>query len=719
VAAAALILPAVATASGTPVGTVTTYAVPTSGAQPGGIVEGPDGAMWFTETGADRIGRITSNGVITEYALPNGTAPAGIIDGGPWGGLLVADGNGDITHIDTDGTTYDFYPGGSSMESLALAPDGAIWFTDPVDEEVGNLETDLTTTTWSVSNPPQAALFANGEFWWTEPTANAVAHFSGGQLYESGSWHQPAGLIAGPDGNLWFGDLHGIGQWDLAGNAANEFWSGGITHAAGAALAADGRFWITDDTGQQVARWDMTTNQWTLFPASGDATSIAPGPDGTLWVTEPGANAIIRVAAAALPSLSATTASFGAQALGTTSDQSVMLTNDGSADEALSGLTFTGADTADFSVMAGGSGACDATTVLAAGASCTATIRFTPSRVAAESATLSIADDTAGSPFAVALDGTGLAAPAAVTSGAATDVTRDGAALSAAATPNGSATSAWFEYGTTTGYGATTAAQDLGDGVAGVAADATLTGLTAATTYHARLVAHNGVATTHGADFTFTTAQAPAGPAPAAPARPSAPPAAATTPAAGPPAAPVITKAPPAISAAKAQSVAFTVAAGASAQCRVDGGAWVACTSPFVVTRLRSGERGVDVRAVDAGGDASAPAQARFQVNLHAPKVTVKPRTLTVGPAGAVTVPITCSAREGGGHGACLGTVALVLHGRAVARGTFRAAAGRTDMVRLTLPASARRTRGRVTLAVDVSDLAGNHARTSLVRTLR
>jgi virginiamycin B lyase len=39
-------------------GTFSEYALPTPGARPQGIAEGRDGALWFTEAGAGKMGRI-------------------------------------------------------------------------------------------------------------------------------------------------------------------------------------------------------------------------------------------------------------------------------------------------------------------------------------------------------------------------------------------------------------------------------------------------------------------------------------------------------------------------------------------------------------------------------------------------------------------------------------------------------------------------------------
>ena len=71
--------------------------------------------------------------------------------------------------------------------------------------------------------------------------------------------------------------------------------------------------------------------------------------------------------------------------------------------------------------------------------------------------------------------------------------------------PNGSDTSYWWEYGTTTDYGQVTPATDIGSGAAPVSVSDSLTGLSPATTYHYRLVAENQYGTEYGYDFTLTT----------------------------------------------------------------------------------------------------------------------------------------------------------------------------------------------------------------------
>ena len=100
------------------------------------------------------------------------------------------------------------------------------------------------------------------------------------------------------------------------------------------------------------------------------------------------------------------------------------------------------------------------------------------------------------------------AAPGAST-GAASSVTSATAVLGGSVNPNGSATSYYFQYGTTTAYGAQSAPASAGSGTTAVSASATIGGLSPDTTYHFRLVASSSAGTTDGADATFTSAKAP------------------------------------------------------------------------------------------------------------------------------------------------------------------------------------------------------------------
>jgi hypothetical protein len=92
----------------------------------------------------------------------------------------------------------------------------------------------------------------------------------------------------------------------------------------------------------------------------------------------------------------------------------------------------------------------------------------------------------------------------AVVTGAPTEVTSTSAMLNGTVTPNGAATTYSFVYGTSR-YSAHTAIGSAGEGTEPIAVSARVEGLTAATTYHARLVAFSHEGLDIGADVAFAT----------------------------------------------------------------------------------------------------------------------------------------------------------------------------------------------------------------------
>src|SRR5437588_6619343 len=85
--------------------------VPDMGSSPSAIIVGPDGAMWFVETGADQIGRGSSEGLITEYPLPSRNR----------------------VHANPDG--------------IVAGPDGAVWFTEALTDRLGRIDPATGTIT--------------------------------------------------------------------------------------------------------------------------------------------------------------------------------------------------------------------------------------------------------------------------------------------------------------------------------------------------------------------------------------------------------------------------------------------------------------------------------------------------------------------------------------------------------------------------------------------
>ena len=97
-------------------GTITEFPIPTPGSSPHGIALGPDGAIWFTELGADKIGRLSLGPLTCESDPTTMCLNASRF-------RVTADWR------KTDGTT-------GQGQAVALTPDsGYFWFFNPANIE--------------------------------------------------------------------------------------------------------------------------------------------------------------------------------------------------------------------------------------------------------------------------------------------------------------------------------------------------------------------------------------------------------------------------------------------------------------------------------------------------------------------------------------------------------------------------------------------------------
>jgi virginiamycin B lyase len=237
---------------------------PASVSGPNGITAGPDGNMWFTGVNDGNIGRITPSGTVT--VTPSGTAFPGGITPGPDGKLWFASESG-IGRISTSGTVDPPFAANitGSPARIVAGPDGNLWFTEDAnpdeDQFIARITPAGAVTEYQVpAHPNDIAVGPDGKIWFTlsPPFPLTTDPGSVGRIdpdaadpdttktyFSDGVTGQPAGLAAGPDGNLWF--------------------TGGFESKVGR---------IT------------TSGSVTEFPSVGGFGGITAGPDGNLWFTE-------------------------------------------------------------------------------------------------------------------------------------------------------------------------------------------------------------------------------------------------------------------------------------------------------------------------------------------------------------------------------------------------------------------------------------------------
>jgi streptogramin lyase len=321
-AAAALLwlLLMTAGAGAAPVGTITEFSKGvTPASEPFGIAAGPDGNVWFTESGFEKtpgaIARITPAGVVTEFrnGLPEFSGPGGITTG-PDGNLWFTDSGGRIGRITTSGAITEFSAGLLSFAtptSIVAGPDGNLWFTDfrgrigRITPAGGITEFPLPSE-WQESDPNAIAVGPDGNLWFTEyghfeeavkgyvgggvgkisPTTDAIGEVPLGPA----SGLRPYGIAQGADGNMWF-SLQGGSIGRITPAESITVSSSGITPGSspqGMTAGADGNLWFAEYGGHRIGRLSTsgTVTEFSEGLSKSEPHWIAAGPDGNLWFAQ-------------------------------------------------------------------------------------------------------------------------------------------------------------------------------------------------------------------------------------------------------------------------------------------------------------------------------------------------------------------------------------------------------------------------------------------------
>ena len=327
---------------------IDTFAVPTITAEPGLIVDGPDGDLWFTED-SGKIGRVTTQGQVTEFPLPtpaNGSTPdLTSLTAGPDGAIWALDGvNGQVDRITDDGQVEIFaIPGGSAFTngSIVSGTDGNLWFSVTTPSSPGpSSGTDSTSNPGTIDRiTPEgvvtefslplgggaATSLAAGPdgVWFTDPSASRVGEVApSGHIVEYGGPPSTLNgrayslasnsiyLAVGPDGDAYYVAQARTGSYLVKvdpGGAMTTVAIPGLEASnllpdpAGVDFSCLGRDGI-EDFDRLAPDGTVTTIAMAssgIFVSSG----FAFGPDGNLWYTQSLPGVIGRIDLASTPAL--------------------------------------------------------------------------------------------------------------------------------------------------------------------------------------------------------------------------------------------------------------------------------------------------------------------------------------------------------------------------------------------------------------------------------
>ncbi len=285
---------------------ITEYAVPTANAVPFGATLGSDGNVWFTESDANQIGKITPSGVVTEFPIPTADSQPEGIAAGPDGNLwFVETGANQIGRITPAGVVTEFPipTADSGASDITAGPDGKLWFNEFGADRIGRVTTAGVFSSFKIptknSGPTGITTGSNNNLWFTEYKANQVGEITTtGTITEFpvGAGH-PYAIAPGSDGNLWFTEagFNDVNRMNTSGTVTGTFsvpTSPGVPY--GIAPGPDKNLWFTEYQGNKVTQV-TTAGAMTESPvptAHSKPYGITSGSDGNVWFAESGGNNI-------------------------------------------------------------------------------------------------------------------------------------------------------------------------------------------------------------------------------------------------------------------------------------------------------------------------------------------------------------------------------------------------------------------------------------------
>jgi virginiamycin B lyase len=297
----------------TTVGNFTEFAVASSNSNMRNITAGPDGNLWVTQGGVNKIAKVSLDGTVREYDTTSRVAPFDIVAGSDQA-LWFTMASTKVGRITTDGVATEYaigsVPNATPVEEYGIAtgPDGNVW----VAEQNANAVSKITpsgafTRYWTPGlsgGPRHIATGPDGNLWFTEAATNKIARITpAGEITEFAVPTANAALgdiTRGADGAMWFIEEQArkIGRITMSG-AITEFSVNSTTALSGASITSgpDQNLWFTYGTAPklgQMTQYGVLTTYNTLS-ANGTTRGIATGSDGNIWYTDSTANKIGRL----------------------------------------------------------------------------------------------------------------------------------------------------------------------------------------------------------------------------------------------------------------------------------------------------------------------------------------------------------------------------------------------------------------------------------------
>lgn len=304
------------------VGTLTVqikeYEVPTPRSRPHDPATAPDGSLWYTGQGANKLGRLDPRtGEFKEYSLKTR-------DSGPHG--LVADQQGNIWFTAISGgyigkldpktgeITEYHPPQGTEIDPHTPVFDhkGILWFTNEETNYIGRLDPKagkmiLTKSPTAHAVPYGIVVTQNDVPFFCEFGTNKLASIDPNTMrireYTLPAANaRPRRIALAPDGTIYYTDFARgyLGHFDPVGGKLMKEWAspGGTgSEPYGIAITKSGEVWYSESgvNPNTLVRFDPKSETFSMKPipsGGGVVRNMVATPDGRLYLACSGVNKV-------------------------------------------------------------------------------------------------------------------------------------------------------------------------------------------------------------------------------------------------------------------------------------------------------------------------------------------------------------------------------------------------------------------------------------------
>jgi virginiamycin B lyase len=260
------------------------------------VSQASDKNYWFTESIANKIGRLTPSGNITEYPIPTaGSNPTGIWNGSASSHLVwfTESAANNIASIDVGtGAVVEYPIPTPNSDPVSIAQDfggGKMWFVEHAANKVGVITSAGKITEIDIPTPGSGAgditAVEDGNVWITEPSVGKIARvnvrtnviteftvpYSGsqptsitqGDIINHGYDGNGDPIIGEKDDQVWFTDAatNSISGYDYNSGAFDTPIQipTGAAGAGAISYGADNNVWFVEKSANKVGVYHLPT----------------------------------------------------------------------------------------------------------------------------------------------------------------------------------------------------------------------------------------------------------------------------------------------------------------------------------------------------------------------------------------------------------------------------------------------------------------------------